>query len=158
MLFLNNRGNITWSTNLHDSIWYSKLDFVNSDYHNLDIHGSHHRHTLYDIFFPEDFNFGKENTEKVLSQIELILSKVAEIVKTYLKCYPESNNCFEVFGIDFMIKKDFTVMLIEVNEGYGFCSENKNEYDTEEGRKVWRLYIKEFIRWIYDNGINPVYK
>ena len=56
-----------------------------------------------------------------------------------------------------MIKKDFTVVLIEVNETYGFSSENKNEYNTEEGRKVWRMYIKEFVNWIYDNGIAPIY-
>ena len=48
-------------------------------------------------------------------------------------------------------------MLIEVNEEYGFHNENKNKYDTEESRKVWRMYIKEFVRWIYDNGISPVY-
>jgi hypothetical protein len=110
------------------------------------------------IFFPEEFNFGKENTEKVLLQMELILSKVAEIVKPHLKCFTESNNCFEVFGIDFIVKDDFTVILIEINEKYGFSNYNNNEYDTEERRKEWRLYVKEFVNWIYDNGIALVYK
>ena len=152
ILFLNNKGNITWSTNLHGSIWHAK-----SDYHNLDIHDTHGKYVTHNIFFPEEFIYGKENTEKVLSQMELVLSKVAEIVKPNLKCFPESKNCFEVFGIDFMIKDDFTVMLIEVNDECGISSDNKNKYDTEQGRKVWLLYIKEFIKWIYDNGIGPVY-
>jgi hypothetical protein len=56
-----------------------------------------------------------------------------------------------------MVKNDFTVVLIEVNDTYGISSDNKNEYDTEEGRKEWLLYIREFIKWIYDNGIAPVY-
>ena len=157
MLFLNNKGKITWSTNLHGTTRHAKLNFIEDDYHNLEIHDTHAKSTSRFIFFPEDFNFEKKNTEKIISQIELVLSKVAEIVKLHLKCYPESNNCFEVFGIDFMIKKDFTVMLIEVNEGYGFHNENKNEYDTEESRKTWHRYIKEFVNWIYDNGIGPVY-
>jgi hypothetical protein len=152
ILFLNNKGNITWTTNLHGRIMHAK-----SDYHNLEIHDTYGRSTTHNIFFSEEFNYGKENTEKVLSQMELVLSKVAEIVKPHLKCFSESKNCFEVFGIDFMIKDDFTVILIEINENYGIPSDNKNEYDTEEGKKVWRSYIKEFVRWIYDNGIGPVY-
>ncbi len=156
ILFLNNNGKITWSNNLHGRIRPAKSDFINDDYNNFDIHDTHS--SPYNIFFPEKFNYGKENTEKVLSQMELILSKVAEIVIPYLKCFPESKNCFEVFGIDFMVKNDFTVILIEINDTYGFYSDNKNEYDTEEGRKEWRIYVKEFIRWIYDNGIAPVYK
>ena len=158
MLFLNNKGKITWSINLNGTARYAKLNFINKDYHNLEIHDTHAKSTNRFIYFPEDFNFKKKNTEKIISQIELILSKVAEIIKPHLKCFSESNNCFEVFGIDFMIKKDFTVILIEINDTYGFHNENKNEYDTEESRRIWRIYIREFVNWIYDNGIAPVYK
>ena len=158
MLFLNNKGKITWSTNLHGTIRNAKLNFIEGDYHNFEIHDTHAKSTSNFIFFPEDFNFEKKNLEKVISQIELILSKIAEIIKIHLKCYSESNNCFEVFGIDFMIKKDFTVILIEINDNYGFHNENKNEYDTEESRRIWRIYIQKFVRWIYENGIAPVYK
>jgi len=116
MLFLNNKGKITWSINLNGTARYAKLNFINKDYHNLEIHDTHAKSTNRFIYFPEDFNFKKKNTEKIISQIELILSKVAEIIKPRLKCFSESNNCFEVFGIDFMIKKDFTVILIEIND------------------------------------------
>jgi len=57
-----------------------------------------------------------------------------------------------------MIKKDFTVIIIEINDNYGFHDENKNEYDTKESRSIWRIYIQNFVRWIYENGIAPVYK
>ena len=158
ILFLNNNGKIIWSANLHGKFFCGKNEFVYKDYHNLDIHDTRGRNCIQNIFFPEEFNYGKENTEKVLSQMELILSKVAEIIKPHLKCYTESNNCFQVFGIDFMIKDDFTVILIEINHNYAIKNNNKNEYNTEEGSKVWLLYIKEFIKWIYENGIAPVYK
>ena len=158
MLFLNNKGKITWSTNLHGRIFCARTNFINGDYHNLEIHDTHGKYSTHNIFLPEDFNFGKENKKKVLSQMELILSKIAEIIKPHLKCFSNSNNCFQVFGIDFMVKDDFTVMLIEINDTYGLYSENKNEYDTKQGNKIWRMYIKEFVKWIYDNGIEPVYK
>jgi hypothetical protein len=158
ILFLNNKGKITWSTNLHGRILYAKNEFVYRDYHNLEIHDTHGKYVTHNIFFPEDLNYGKENTEKVLSQMEMILSKVAEIVKPHLKCFPESKNCFEVFGIDFMIKDDFTVMLIEVNDECGFFYFNKNEYDTVQGRKIWCKYVKKIVKWVYDNGIAPVYE
>jgi len=164
ILFLNNQGKITWSTNLHGRIFCARTNFINGNYDNLEIHDTHGRYSTRNIYFPEEFNYGKENTEKVLFQMELILSKVVEMIKTNLKCFPESNNCFEVFGIDFMVKNDFTVILIEINDDVGnpsFPLENKiNEEDKqyEENNRLWRLYIIEYVNWIYDNGIAPVYK
>ena len=157
ILFLNNKGKITWSTNLHGRIFCARKEFVDKDYYNLEIHDTHGRYSKRNVYFPEEFNYGKENTEKVLLQMEMILSKVAEIVKPHLNCYPESNNCFEVFGIDFMVKKDFTVMLIEVNDNYGAMSFPLNNRDDEENNRLWLLYVKEYVKWIYDNGIAPVY-
>jgi hypothetical protein len=164
ILFLNNKGKITWSTFLHGRIFCARTNFIKSNYHNLEIHDTHGRYSTRNIYFPEEFNYGKENTEKVLSQMELILSKVVEIVKTNLKCFPESNNCFEVFGIDFMVKNDFTVILIEINDDVGnpsFPLDNqlkKDDVNYEENNRLWLTYVKEFVNWIYNNGISPVYK
>ena len=168
ILFLNNRGKITWSTNLNGRIFCAKTNFINDNYDNLEIHDTHGRYSTRNIYFPEEFNYGKENTEKVLSQMELILSKVVKIIKTNLKCFPESKNCFEVFGIDFMVKDDFTVMLIEINDDVGNLSfplenkinkedKNKEDKNKEENNRLWLLYIIEYVNWIYDKGIAPVY-
>ena len=158
ILFLYNKGKITWSTLLHGRILCAKTDFINSDYHNLEMHDTHGRYSTRNIYFPEEFNYGKENTEKVLLQMEMILSKVAEIVKPHLKCFTESNNCFEVFGIDFMIKDDFTVMLIEINDDAGTPSFPIGNFENEENNRLWRISVKEYVRWVYDNAIAPVYK
>jgi hypothetical protein len=157
ILFLNNKGNITWSTSLHGRIFCAKKEFVDRDYHNLEIHDTHGRYSTRNVYFPEEFNYGKENTEKVLLQMEMILSKVAEIVKPHLNCYPESNNCFEVFGIDFMVKKDFTVILIEVNDNAGIPSFPIDNHDNEENNRLWLVYVKKYVKWVYDRGIAPVY-
>ena len=157
ILFLNNTGKITWNTNLHGRIFCAKKNFVNSDYHNLEIHDTHGRYSTRNIYFPEEFDYGKDITDNVLSQMETILSKVAEIVKPNLKCFDVSYNCFEVFGIDFMIKDDFTVLLIEVNDEVGNPSFPIDNKDDEENNRLWNIYIKKFIKWIYDNGIAPIY-
>jgi hypothetical protein len=158
MLFLNNNGKITWNANLHGRIFCARTNFLDKDYYNLEIHDTHGRYSKRNVYFPEEFNYGKENTEKVLSQMEMILSKVAEIVKPHLKCFSESKNCFEIFGIDFMITKDFTVILIEVNDNYGIPSFPLDNRDDEENNRLWLLHVKEFVKWIYDNGIAPVYE
>jgi hypothetical protein len=164
ILFLNNRGKITWSTNLHGRIFCARTNFINGNYDNLEIHDTHGRYSTRNIYFPEEFNYGKENTDKVLLQMELILSKVVEMIKTNLKCFPESINCFEVFGIDFMVKNDFTVILIEINDDVGnpsFPLENqinKEDKNYEENNRLWLIYVNEYVNWIYDNGIAPVYK
>jgi hypothetical protein len=164
ILFLNNRGKISWNTNIHGRIFCARTNFINDNYHNLEIHDTHGRYGTRNIYFPEEFNYGKENTEKVLSQIKLILSKVVEMIKTNLKCFPESINCFEVFGIDFMVKNDFTVILIEINDDVGnpsFPLDNqikREDINYEENNRLWRLFVKEYVNWIYDNGIAPVYK
>ena len=112
-------------------------------------------HVIY--IFQKNSIMEKKNTENVLSQMEMILSKVAEIVKPYLKCFKESKNCFEVFGIDFMIKDDFTVILIEVNDDAGNPSFPIDNRDNEENNKLWLVYVKEYVKWVYDKGIAPVY-
>jgi hypothetical protein len=38
------------------------------------------------------------------------------------KCYAESRNCFELFGVDLMITQDYKVKVIEVNEKLGMPS------------------------------------
>jgi hypothetical protein len=153
ILFLNKNGKVTWNTNLHGRILCAKKNFINSDYHNLEIHDTHGKFSTRNIYFPEEFNYGKENTENVLSQMEMILSKVAEIVKPHLKCFTENKNCFEVFGIDFMINSNFTVFLIEVNDDVGSTSFPIN--NNQENKK-WGLFVKEFVKWVYDYGIAPV--
>ena len=89
--------------------------------------------------------------------MEMILSKVAQIIKPHLKCFSESNNCFEVFGIDFMIKDDFTVILIEINDEVGNPSFPIGNYKNKENNNLWHLYIKKYVNWIYNNGIEPIY-
>jgi hypothetical protein len=162
MLFLYNNQELSYSINLNGRIWYARKEYINDNYNNLEIHDTHARYTERNIYFPEEFNYGKKNTDKVLSQINLILSKVVEIYKPYAKCYRDTENCFEVFGIDFMVEDDFNVILIEINDTLGLppLPYNNNE-DTDNNsfmRKVdWISFIREYVKWIYDNAISKIF-
>jgi hypothetical protein len=156
ILFLYHNGKISYSTNLHGRILCAKKNFVNSNYDDLEIHDTHGRFSKRNIYFPEEFNYGKENTNKVLSQMELILSNVAEIINPHLKCFDTSQNCFEVFGIDFMIEKDFNVILIEINDEAGNPSFPIGNKEDIENNRLWFLHIKDYVKWIYDNAISKV--
>ena len=162
MLFLYNNQELSYSINLNGRIWYARKEYINHNYNNLEIHDTHARYTARNIYFPEEFNYGKENTDKVLSQMNLILSKVVEIYKPYIKCFEGAENCFEVFGIDFMVEDDFNVILIEINDTYGLppLPYNNNEESDNSSfmRKVkWISFIRGYVKWIYDNAISKIF-
>lgn len=159
ILFLYNNKEFSYSINLHGRIFCAQKEYINDNYNNLQIHDTHGRYSTRNIYFPEEFNYGKENTDKVLSQMNLILSKVVEIYKPYIKCYEKTKNCFEIFGIDFMIEEDFNVILIEINDTFGIPSFPYNKAnDTPENNKLWLLHVKEYVKWVYDNSISKIFK
>ena len=57
-----------------------------------------------------------------------------------------------------MIKDDFTVMLIEINDDVGNPSFPIDNYEDKENNRLWHLFIKKFVDWIYNKGIEPIYK
>jgi hypothetical protein len=90
--------------------------------------------------------------------MNLILSKVVEIYKPYIKCFEGAENCFEVFGIDFMVEDDFNVILIEINDCIGTPSFPYNKTnDTIKNNTLWLLHVKEYVKWIYDNSISKIF-
>ena len=90
--------------------------------------------------------------------MNLILSKVVEIYKPYIKCYEKTKNCFEIFGIDFMIEDNFNVILIEINDTFGIPSFPYNKAnDTIENNRLWLSHVKEYVKWIYDNAISKIF-
>ena len=62
-----------------------------------------------------------------------------------------------------MIENDFNVILIEINDTYGLppLPYNNNEESDNNSfmRQVrWISYIREHVKWIYDNAISKIFK
>eukprot|EP00050_Salpingoeca_kvevrii_P008747 m.304857 g.304857 ORF g.304857 m.304857 type:complete len:370 (-) comp17333_c0_seq1:396-1505(-) len=67
-----------------------------------------------DLAFPDDLP-STVDPDKVFEQVCSCLRLVSEKAAPHLSKYPESDFAYELFGCDFMIRQDGTVVLIEVN-------------------------------------------
>jgi hypothetical protein len=106
-------------------IFTAKLPYNNADWNNSDIHDTHMKSTPTDWFFPKDFTndninrsditITKQTIQHIFTQIKTILSTVSKLLSKTVSLYDNVKNGFNIFGIDLMIKDDFTVILIECN-------------------------------------------
>ena len=141
-------SNLTWSFWERGVIITANLPYKKGDWTNKDIHDTHFKSTSKDLYFPEDI-LPTKKYEHVYNQMELILSAVSEIVKQHVKCYDESVNCCEVFGVDFMITDDYTVKLIEINAEAGYTmKDTKNE--------KFKAFCSAYFDWFYKESLIPV--
>jgi hypothetical protein len=69
-------------------------------------HDSHYKSTIELVFLRD---------AQVLEQIHSILVDVFKVFSKDFSIYPESKHAFDVFGCDFMVRKNKKVMLIETN-------------------------------------------
>lgn len=117
---------------------------------NKNVYDSHLGKSSTDVIFPEDFTFlTPEQKTNITHQMKGILYLVSEKFKEYISCYtPDSKNCFELLGVDFMITNDLIVKLLEINTKVSF------ETHTE---KVKNKLSQIIFDGIYSQFINPVF-
>lgn len=115
---------------------------------NKNVYDSHLGKSSTDIIFPEDFDLKDKNKEDIRHQIIGILHLVSKEFEKNISCYPETDNCFELLGCDFMITKDLQVKLIEIN--------TKVSYETHSDKTKNEL-SKCIFEGMYNHIINPVF-
>jgi hypothetical protein len=94
---------------------YQKVDWANTD-----IHDTHFQDRDGDIF-PGILKLPPGILTKIYSQIDDISNLALQIPRA--KCYPESERCYELFGMDLMITDEYHVKILEINEKIGMPSE-----------------------------------
>jgi hypothetical protein len=91
--------------------------YKNTDFNNKTIHDSHFDSTPRDYTCPYDLTGTmKEYYKTIFSNINKCLDIVAKILKPYAKPYEQAENAFEIFGCDFLVRKNLDVILMEVND------------------------------------------
>lgn len=72
----------------------------------------------------------KEQGDYIMKQIDYIVRVLFHIIKKYkyMKVYENYKNGYEIYGIDFIVKQDFQVILVEMNDKTGFESYNDITY------------------------------
>ena len=112
----------------------AELPYIHGDWYNSKIHDTHFHDYDKWLFTCEDTGISPENMLLINNQIDKFYKILYNLVKPYAKCYPESRNCFEIFGVDFMITRDYEVKVLEVNAGIGLSSNmTTNKAELFEG-------------------------
>ena len=88
--------------------------FKLEDFKNKDIHDTHFTDSIREVYFPHSFReLSKDEIDYVNNQFIDCLNKCVSLVN--FECWPETKNCYQTFGADFMILDDLSVKLLEIN-------------------------------------------
>ena len=105
------------------SIITAAQNYVSNDYENKDIHDSHVKKSIQGLLFPRDFDkdFDKDISGDIFNSILELFYHVTQImINQKITCYPDTKNCFEVYGADIMITSNREIKLLEINNNAGF--------------------------------------
>lgn len=103
------------------SIITAKDNYVNSDYFNKKIHDSHRESSIPNLFFPDDLT-DLVVIENIFNSMINLFSHIVQVIKLgdNIRCYNDTNKCFEVFGADVMVTENGEIKLLEINDHAGF--------------------------------------
>ena len=138
------------------NIYLAKLQYKKGDYNNPDIHDTHFKSTGAKLFYPKDFEGNMKPTinqeiyyEKILPQMRDILYYVSRIAFSNIKLYNNTKNAYVICGVDFMIRNDYSVFMLEVNGKFTGYSEIMIE-----------PFISTYFKWLDDLvlcHLNPIH-
>jgi len=108
-------------------LYLAKKDFVLDKFYDLDIHLSHYSKEQKPLYL-HDLELTKMQCFNIIESIrKIILDLNNELKKA--SCYPDSQRCYEIFGIDLMLTKNLDVKLLEVNSKLGFKEFSNDDTD-----------------------------
>lgn len=97
----------------------ARAPYVKGNWTNKLIHDTHFYGRDGDLF-PGALKLSNIQITSIYAQISELYGHILTCINA--KCYAESNACYELFGVDLIITKDYKVKLIEVNEKLGMPS------------------------------------
>jgi tubulin polyglutamylase TTLL9 len=123
---------------------YKQGDWSNKDIHDTHFHGRDGLH------FPKDMTLTPYQKTKINKQIYELYSIIDEALKKNTGCFDESKYCFEVFGADLMITKDYKVKILEMNSSPGLAYDDREEVQEEK-----KSVIENYMSVIVDDYFPP---
>jgi hypothetical protein len=138
-------------------------DYKPEDFQNKRIHDTHFASTSRRLYFNDDFIELKVMTEEQVSIIEKQIIELGNYVFNQLNatCYPESKECYEVFGMDLLIDSTtLTIKLMEVqitNISFGHFDDDKIPNFSNIFEYVYCNTVETVIDK-YFPPINPIQK
>jgi hypothetical protein len=125
--------------------------YEDAHFEDAGIHDTHISSTTRSLFFPNDLGIPAADCETIFANAKRALRRVDEIYLPLAAPYSESRFAFEVFGVDVLVRRDLSTIILEINDRVGFSSVN-GAYDAP-----YEEFTKKYFDWIYENAIHPVF-
>lgn len=91
---------------------YSKKDWINRNIHDSHYSSSYSKTLLY----PQDLDIPDEHKIKINNQIKKISKYVILTLNNIgIECWPKTERCFEIIGLDLLIDDNYNLWLLEIN-------------------------------------------
>jgi hypothetical protein len=114
-------------------IYTADEEYKNEDYANVKIHDSHYSlKSIRNRMFPDDFK-GLDN-DLIYSQVHNIFKHLKKAINLPMNCYPEDENCYEIFAADIMVLKNQRLKVLEFNHSIGYPESVDKRYPLFENQ------------------------
>ena len=120
----------------------AKNKFDMSNLNDKGVHDTHFDGSEKDVYFPSSFKLSKKIKQHIIDQIEKILKAILKLADD--SCYPETKRCYQLFGVDFMITDDYTVIILECNSKIGLKTGEKSLYPGTNMTYNSLLFTEEY--------------
>ena len=96
--------------------------YTNNDYTDTNTHDTHFKSTPRDILCPYDLDSTQQNIFRkyIYPKMQTCMTYISKLMETHTKPYAQAENAFEIFGCDFLVKDNYDVVLMEINDKTGF--------------------------------------
>jgi hypothetical protein len=124
----------------------AKQNYLQNDYTNKDIHDTHESGSILGLCIVPDLvnAYGPMNVNSIYVKIKEIIKYITKLKFMNDVCYDETEQCFEVYGFDFMIDDNFNLFLLEVNDKIGLPYGQTN--------------LRTYFMGILQIAVDPIYK
>jgi hypothetical protein len=93
--------------------------FVNADYGDEDIHDTHDARNILTGVLHKDIPEGAQLIENTVALFKEAIPPLLPL----LKLYPESENAYDIFGVDVMYREDLSPVILEINSTPGMIDD-----------------------------------
>ena len=152
----------TWLFDFY-RLYHAKLPFIQDDWENKDIHDTHLKSTSRNIFGPDDLDIEIQPIFRgiIWNKITDCMFCISKILEGYAIPYSNAANAFEIFGCDIMVRDNYDIILIEINEHTGLDLKPEpdkiNDFSTKYYNNINEMIIKPIINCI-PCSIKPLYR
>ena len=129
--------------------------YNNDDYTDKDVHDTHFKSTPLDIQCPDDLepNIRDIFNKNIYPKMKNCMLYISKLMENHTTPYTQAKNAFEIFGCDFLVKDNYDVVLMEINDKTGFTM-HKLEKKIEFSKHYLNVINELIIQPLFNNNNN----